>query len=154
MNKSELLKKVYEISEERAKDFGYEIVDVEYKQGSKHDLLSIFIYKEEGIDLNDCSDMSRSIEVKLDELDLIKNPYYLEVSSPGLDRPLKNQDDYRRNLNKIVEVKLFAPQDGQKLFEGKLHNYDEQNIYILTDEEKEIIIPIKSISLMKQKIIF
>lgn len=153
MKKGELINKVHEIATSCAEELGYEIVDIEYKQGSKHDLLSIFIYKAEGIDLDDCSDMSRSIEGKIEEIDLIENPYYLEVSSPGLDRPLKTKDDYRRNLNKDVEIKLYAPLNGEKHFEGKLHSYDEVNVYIETEDE-EIEIPIKSISLMKQKIIF
>ena len=154
MKNGELIKKVYEISTESAEVLGYEIVDIEYKNGSKHDLLSIFIYKEEGIDLNDCSDMSRSIEDKIEDAKLIENPYYLEVSSPGLDRPLKSQDDYRRNLNKEMEVKLYAPLNGVKLFEGKLKAYDETDVYIELEDNKEIKLPIKSISSMKQKIIF
>ncbi len=154
MKNGELIKKVYEISMESAEGLGYEIVDIEYKNGSKHDLLSIFIYKKEGIDLNDCSDMSRSIEDKIEDAKLIENPYYLEVSSPGLDRPLKSQDDYRRNLNKEMEVKLYAPLDGVKLFEGQLKAYDETDVYIELEDNKEIKLPIKSISSMKQKIIF
>lgn len=154
MKKSELLKQVSEIAIKAADKLGYELVDVEYQNGDKHDLLSIFIYKEDGIDLNDCTDMSRSIEDEIDNKDIIENPYYLEVSSPGLDRPIKTQDDYRRNKNKLVEVKLYAPLDGNKNYEGKLNNYDEENIYLLMEDEKEIKLPIKSVSMMRQKIIF
>lgn len=153
MNKKELKREIYPLAEEVAEELGYEIVDIEFQNGSKHDLLSIFIYKKEGIDLDDCTEMSRSLEKKLDNLEALKNPYYLEISSPGLDRPLKTKDDYRRNIGNEVDVKLYAPIDGQKEFSFVLDKYDDENIYFMKDE-KELAIPIKSISSMKQTIKF
>ena len=153
MNKKELKEKIYPLAEDVARELGYEIVDIEFQNGSKHDLLSIFIYKKEGIDLDDCTEMSRSLEKKLDNLEALKNPYYLEISSPGLDRPLKTKDDYRRNVGNEVDVKLYAPIDGQKEFSFVLDKYDDENIYFMKDE-KELAIPIKSISSMKQTIKF
>ena len=153
MNKKELKREIYPLAEEVAEELGYEIVDIEFQNGSKHNLLSIFIYKKEGIDLDDCTEMSRSLEKKLDNLEALKNPYYLEISSPGLDRPLKTKDDYRRNVGNEVDVKLYAPIDGQKEFSFVLDKYDDENIYFMKDE-KELAIPIKSISSMKQTIKF
>lgn len=153
MNKKELKREIYPLAEEVAEELGYEIVDIEFQNGSKHDLLSIFIYKKEGIDLDDCTEMSRSLERKLDNLEALKNPYYLEISSPGLDRPLKTKDDYRRNVGNGVDVKLYVPIDGQKEFSFVLDKYDDENIYFMKDE-KELAIPIKSISSMKQTIKF
>ena len=153
MNKKELKREIYPLAEEVAEELGYEIVDIEFQNGSKHDLLSIFIYKKEGINLDDCTEMSRSLEKKLDNLEALKNPYYLEISSPGLDRPLKTKDDYRRNVGNEVDVKLYAPIDGQKEFSFVLEKYDDENIYFMKDEE-ELAIPIKSISSMKQTIEF
>jgi len=153
VNKKELKREIYPLAEEVAEELGYEIVDIEFQNGSKHDLLSIFIYKKEGIDLDDCTEMSRSLEKKLDNLEALKNPYYLEISSPGLDRPLKTKDDYRRNVGNEVDVKLYAPIDGQKEFSFVLDKYDDENIYFMKDE-KELAIPIKSISSMKQTIKF
>ena len=153
MNKKELKREIYPLAEKVAEELGYEIVDIEFQNGSKHDLLSIFIYKKEGIDLDDCTEMSRSLEKKLDNLEALKNPYYLEISSPGLDRPLKTKDDYRRNVGNEVDVKLYAPIDGQKEFSFVLDKYDDENIYFMKDE-KELAIPIKSISSMKQTIKF
>lgn len=153
MNKKELKREIYPLAEEVAEELGYEIVDIEFQNGSKHDLLSIFIYKKEGIDLDDCTEMSRSLEKKLDNLEALKNPYYLEISSSGLDRPLKTKDDYRRNVGNEVDVKLYAPIDGQKEFSFVLDKYDDENIYFMKDE-KELAIPIKSISSMKQTIKF
>ena len=153
MNKKELKREIYPLAEEVAEELGYEIVDIEFQNGSKHDLLSIFIYKKEGIDLDDCTEMSRNLEKKLDNVEILKNPYYLEISSPGLDRPLKTKDDYRRNVGNEVDVKLYAPIDGQKEFSFVLEKYDDENIYFMKDEE-ELAIPIKSISSMKQTIKF
>lgn len=153
MNKKELRKEIYPLAEEVAEELGYEIVDIEFQNGSKHDLLSIFIYKKEGIDLDDCTEMSRNLEKKLYDLDILKNPYYLEISSPGLDRPLKTKDDYRRNVGKEVDLKLYAPIDGKKEFSFVLDKYDDEFVYCNIDGE-ELKIPIKSISSMKQTIKF
>lgn len=153
MNKKELRKEIYPLAEEVAEELGYEIVDIEFQNGSKHDLLSIFIYKKEGIDLDDCTEMSRNLEKKLDDLDILKNPYYLEISSPGLDRPLKTKDDYIRNVGKEVDLKLYAPIDGKKEFSFVLDKYDDEFVYCNIDGE-ELKIPIKSISSMKQTIKF
>ena len=153
MNKKDLKKEIYPLAEEVAEELGYEIVDIEFQKGSKHDLLSIFIYKKEDIDLNDCTDMSRNLEKKLDNLEILENPYYLEISSPGLDRPLKTKDDYRRNIGNEVDVKLYAPIDGKKEFSFVLDKYDDEYVYCKIDDE-ELSIPIKSISSMKQTIKF
>ena len=141
------------MAENAARELGYEIVDIEYKVGSKHDLLSIYIYKKEGIDLDDCSKMTRKIDKEIENLDLINKPYYLEISSPGLDRPIKTQDDYRRNLNNLVEAKLYAPLDDKKIYEGNLKDYDGEFVYLENDGNITKL-PIKSISHMEQKIVF
>lgn len=153
MNKKEIKSKVMEISEKIATNLGYEIVDVEYKQGEKSDLLSIFIFHEKGIDIDDCSKISGEIELELDKLDLIKNHYYLEVSSPGIDRPIKTESDFRRNLGKEVEVKLYAPINKVKEFEGILKDYSKDFVTIETENEN-IEVPLKSISIMRQTIKF
>lgn len=153
MSKKEIVGKIKEIALKHADILGYELVDIEYKAGKKHDLLSIFIYREEGIDLDDCSKMSRAIDEDIENLDIIENPYYLEVSSPGLDRPLKTQDDYRRNIGKDVTIKLYAPIDGKKQIEGSLLNYDKENVEI-ESESDTISIPIKAIANMVQTIKF
>lgn len=153
MDKKILKEKIWPMAENAARELGYEIVDIEYKVGSKHDLLSIYIYKKEGIDLEDCSNMTRKIEKEIEDLDLINKPYYLEISSPGLDRPIKTRDDYRRNLDNLVEAKLYAPLDGKKIYEGSLKDYDGEFVY-LENDGNIIKLPIKSISHMEQKIVF
>lgn len=153
MDKKILKEKIWSMAENAARELGYEIVDIEYKVGSKHDLLSIYIYKKEGIDLEDCSNMTRKIDKEIEDLDLINKPYYLEISSPGLDRPIKTRDDYRRNLDNLVEAKLYAPLDGKKIYEGSLKDYDGEFVY-LENDGNIIKLPIKSISHMEQKIVF
>ncbi len=154
MNHKLIEEKVLTIAQKSAQKLAYEIVDIEYKMGSKHDLLSIFIYKKEGIDLDDCAKMSHEIENELDNLQILSRPYYLEISSPGLDRPLKTKDDYRRNLENEVEIKLYGPYEGKKDFIGILKNYDADKIFIESENNEEIIIPIKNISSIKQVIKF
>lgn len=148
-----ILSKLNEISTKVAEERGYEIVEVAYKKAIPHSLVSVFIYKEDGISLDDCDTMSRAIEEELDKEDIIEESYYLEVSSPGLDRPIKTQDDLRRNKGKLVEAKLFAPLDGNKLYEGVLASYTKDTV-ILDNEGKEVELPLKSISKMSQKIVF
>ena len=145
--------KVAEVATEICQDLGYELVDVEFKKGAKHNLISIFIYKEDGIGLDDCESVSRKIDEILDKDEDLTDPYYLEVSSPGLDRPIKTKDDYRRNLGKEVEVKLYAPIDGKKQFEGFLTSYDDERVLIKM-EDGEMTFKQKDISMMRQVIKF
>lgn len=154
MNHKLIEEKVLTIAQKSAQKLAYDIVDIEYKMGSKHDLLSIFIYKKEGIDLDDCAKMSHEIENELDNLQILSRPYYLEISSPGLDRPLKTKDDYRRNLENEVEIKLYGPYEGKKDFIGILKKFDDDKIFIESENNEEIIIPIKNISSIKQVIKF
>ena len=145
--------KVAEVATEICQDLGYELVDVEFKKGAKHNLISIFIYKEDGIGLDDCESVSRIIDEILDKDEDLTDPYYLEVSSPGLDRPIKTKDDYRRNLGNEVEVKLYAPIDGKKQFEGFLTSYDDENVLIKM-EDGDMTFKQKDISMMRQVIKF
>ncbi len=107
-----------------AAEQGLEIVEVEFKQG-KEPALTIYIDKEGGVDLDACEKFHRAIDPILDELDPTDGaPYTLNVSSPGLDRPLKTDRDFQKCLGQKVEVKLFAPMQGKKLFEGTLVSFD------------------------------
>lgn len=153
MDKKSFKNQIFKIAQVSAEELGYEIVDIEYQKGNKHDLLSIFIFKKEGIDLDDCTKMSHNIEKNLDNLEILTRPYYLEISSPGLDRPIKTKDDYRRNLENEVEVKLYGPYNGKKEYVGILKDYNEHNVIICV-ENGNIEIPIKNISSMKQVIKF
>ena len=118
-----------------ADEQGVEIVEVEFKQG-KEPALTVYIDIEGGVDLNVCEKFHRAIDPLLDEVDpTFGAPYTLNVSSPGLDRPLKTARDYEKCMGKKVEIKLFAPMQGKKIFEGVLKAHDENCVSI---EEKGV----------------
>ncbi len=112
-----------------------EIVDVEFDNRSA--TLTVFIETEQGVDLNTCEKFHNAIMDPIDELDPSYGvPYTLNVSSPGLDRPFKTQRDFERNLNKEVEVKLYAPLKGQKFLEGVLTAFDDNAVTLLIKGEE------------------
>ncbi len=113
---------------------GYELVDVEYNKQYGQMTLTVFIFKTGGVSLDDCEAVSRELDPLLDELDPTHGePYMFNVSSPGLDRPFKTQRDYERNYGEEVEVKLYAPMKGKKLYEGILKEKNPATLIIETD---------------------
>ena len=130
-----------------------ELVDVEYKKGS-NSVLRIFIDKPEGVNVSDCTKISTQVGAFLDIEDLIENNYVLEVSSPGLDRPLKNKADYDRNKGKLIKVSLYAPLEGKKTFIGRIIGADDQKVILKEKSEKIIDIPFAAIAKGKLKIEF
>lgn len=131
---------------------GFELVDVEYVKEGSDWYLRAFIDKEGGIAVDDCETVSRELEKELDAADLIDSAYILEVSSPGLTRPLKKEKDFVRNLGKPVEVHTFKPIDGSKEFIGDLLRYDKETVVldIGPEQPEEVEIPRSSISLIRQ----
>lgn len=102
----------------------FELVDVEYVK-ERDWYLRVFVDKPGGIDLDDCQTLSEQLSARLDESDIISGAYILEVSSPGIDRILKKDKDFVREAGKIVDVTLYAPLDGKKIFTGELKGRDE-----------------------------
>lgn len=128
-------KKVTAIVEEAitpiAESFGYEIVDVEYIKKFNGMNLTIFITKPDGITLNDCETFSRAIDEPLERLNPTNDEgYTLNISSPGMDRPLKSQKDFKRNLNKEIELNFYATINGKKQTSGLLKSFTETTIII------------------------
>jgi len=122
-----------------AEPFGFEVVEVLFKNG-REPALTIFLDKEGGINLNDCEAYHNAVDPALDELDpTFGAPYTLNVSSPGLDRPFKVARDFERNLNKEVEIKLYAPIKGKKLLEGTLIAFDENSVTVQIKNTQEKI---------------
>ncbi len=120
-----------------AEEMNIEIVEVEFKQGHSP-ALTVYIDTENGVDLDTCEAFHRAIDPVLDEVDpTFGLPYTLNVSSPGLDRPLKTQRDYDKAMGQKVEVKLFAPLMGKKFFEAILKAHDETCVY-LEDKGEEL----------------
>lgn len=145
--------KIKEIVGPVVEEFGYELYDVEYKKEGGEYLLDIIIDKEEGIDLDDCEKVSRAVEPLIDEADVIKDAYMLCVSSPGADRELRNDNDYKRNMGKEIDVRLYKAFEGKSKHIGILEYYDEDKITIRV-KTKKISIPREVISVIKQYVSF
>ena len=129
--------RVWEIAEPLADEIGIWIWDVEFVKEGARKVLRITVDSEEGIGIEDCEKLHRAIDPLLDEADLIEEQYYLEVSSPGIERELKTAAHIEACEGWDVEVKLYAAKNGSKSFRGVLCGYDEQdNIVIASGEEK------------------
>ncbi len=124
----------------------YELVDVEWVREGGTWYLRVYADKEGGITINDCEVISRALSDLLDKEDFIAENYILEVSSPGLDRPLKKDKDFARSIGKDVEIRLFKAIDKQKEFVGALRDYDAQNVTIETDSGDTLTFNRKDIS--------
>jgi len=124
---------------------GLELVEVEYKKEGGQWYLRVYLDKEGGVDLADCEKVSVQLSEKLDEEDPIPQAYILEVSSPGLERPLKKIEDYQRFKGHKVNIKTFAPVGGRKKFKGKLGEVVSDGVVVYIDDE-EFIIPLEKIA--------
>lgn len=135
-------------------DFGLECVDLEYKREGQGNVLRIFIDKPGGVSLDDCISVSREFGAVLEVEDLIKSSYRLEVSSPGLDRPLKKAEDFERFSGQMVKIKtaimLDPDQRGhtRKTFKGTLLGCSDGGVRILQSDKPggEIVLPLAEIS--------
>ena len=134
--------------------FGFELVDVEFVKEAGTWYLRGYIDKPGGITVNDCEAVSRLFSDRLDEKDFIEESYILEVSSPGLDRPLKKPADFERSLGKAVEIRPFRSVDGQKEFVGTLTAYDEQTVTIEEENGGRKVFEKKDIALIRLAVIF
>ncbi len=132
---------------------GFELVDVEYVKEAGTWYLRGFIDKPGGITVNDCEAVSRVFSDKLDEKDFIEDSYVMEISSPGLDRPLRKEKDYQRSMGKLLEVRTYRPVDGQKEFTGKLLGYDENTVTI-EEEAGERTFDKKDVALIRLAVEF
>ena len=143
---SKIEEKVESLIKEKIENIGYELYDVEYVKEGKNYFLRIFIDKPEGIDLNDCERVNHEINELLDTKDYIKEQYFLEVSSPGVERVLKKDKHLQASIGKEINIKLFKKdENGNKEYQGILEKFDTENIYL----ENEIIIERKNIAQIK-----
>jgi len=146
-------KKVVDIVEELVQQFmdenRLELVDIEFLKEGKDWFLRIYIDKENGISLDDCQLVSEYISGKLDELDPIEQSYYLEVSSAGLDRPMKSTKDYERNVGKVIEVSVYQAIHDKKIIEGELLEINEEIIKIQCIDNSVIAIEKNNIAKAK-----
>ena len=152
MAKKSIEKLIGQMAEPIAENLGYELVDVEYvKEGAAY-FLRIYIDKPEGITIDDCSAMNNAIEPEIDRADPITNAYYLEVSSPGLERPLKSDRDFEKYSGESVQLNLFEAMNGIKHYEGKLVGRINDCI-IIKDGDKELSFPKEKVSTIKRLVI-
>lgn len=127
----------------------FELVDVEYVKEASNYYLRIYIDKEGGITVDDCELVNRALGDLLDQKDFIEESYILEVSSPGLGRPLKKEKDFKRSIGMEVEVHLYKAIDRQKDYTGVLIAYSDDDVTIAVDDEKEMKIDRKDIALIR-----
>jgi ribosome maturation factor RimP len=141
-------------------DAGLEFVDAEFKHEGQTHVLRIFIDKPGGVTLDDCQAISRECEVVLDVEDIIQTQYVLEVSSPGLDRPLRKKEDYRRFTDHLVKLKTYRPVQGRKKFLGYLQGMTEEIpaepcvVTLRTKDDETIRIPYDMIASARLEVEF
>ena len=132
---------------------GFELVDVEYVKEAGNWYLRGYIDKPGGITVNDCEAVRRIFSDKLDENDFIEDSYIMEISSPGLDRPLKKEKDFARSMGKLVEIRTYRPIEKQKEFCGILTAYDSNSVTI-DEEGSQRVFDKKDIALIRLAIEF
>jgi ribosome maturation factor RimP len=118
---------------------GFELVGVEFIRAGKHSTLRVYIDNENGIDVDDCADVSRQVSAVLDVEDPITNEYNLEVSSPGMDRPLFKAAHYASVVGEEITVKLNLPQDGRRNFKGLLTQSTDTHIHVEVDGQAFVL---------------
>ena len=123
---------------------GYDFWGLEYLSQGRRNVLRVYIDSARGVDVDMCAQVSRQVSAVLDVEDPIAGEYNLEVSSPGVDRPLFNLSQYEQNIGKIVSLRLHIALDGRRKFTGLLANVKDEDIVLLTDNE-EYLLPISSI---------
>ncbi|ARK30966.1 ribosome maturation factor RimP [Halalkalibacter krulwichiae] len=138
-------------------ELNLELVDVEFKKEGPNWFLRVFIDSETGVDLEDCGQVSEKLSEKLDELDPIQQAYFLEVSSPGAERPLKKEKDLVKAVGKNVHVSTYEPIEGEKVFEGKLIAFDGNQLEVevkIKTRKKVYSIPYDKVANARLAIIF
>ena len=118
--------------------FGFELVDVEYVKEGGTWYLRGYVDKPGGITINDCEAVSRQFSDRMDEEDFIPDSYVMEISSPGLDRPLKKPKDFERSIGKKVEIRTYRPVDHCKEFVGTLISYDDDTVTVETEGQNRV----------------
>jgi ribosome maturation factor RimP len=123
---------------------GYELVGIEYLSQGRRSLLRIYIDHADGINVHDCERVSHQVSGVLDVEDVIRGHYTLEVSSPGLDRPLFTKEQFERFIGSEVNIRLSIALDGRKKFKGVLRGIDDSNVLLFADEQ-EFSLPFNAI---------
>lgn len=154
-------KKVTEVTEELVQpilsEMNLELVDIEFVKEGKNWYLRVFIDSEKGIDIEDCGKVSEKLSEQLDAKDPITYPYFLEVSSPGAERPLKKSDDIKKAIGKQVHIKTYEPIESEKVFEGKLIDFDGETLKVevlIKTRKKQFEIPYNKVASARLAVTF
>ncbi|WP_379967308.1 ribosome maturation factor RimP [Ectobacillus sp. sgz5001026] len=154
-------RKVTEIVEEIAQpiidELNLELVDLEYVKEGKDWFLRVFIDSETGVDIEDCGMVSERLSEELDKQDPIPHLYFLDVSSPGAERPLKKEQDFHKAIGKQVAIKTYEPIEDSKLFEGKLLSYTGETVTLaimIKTRKKEVQIPMSKVASARLAVAF
>lgn len=134
-----------------------ELVDIEYVKEGKNWFLRVYIDKDSGIDIEECGIVSERLSEKLDAIDPIPHNYFLEVSSPGAERPLKKEKDYQKAIGKNVFIKTYEPIDGEKAFEGILTEFNGETVTVemkIKTRKKTIVIPFDKVASARLAVTF
>ena len=137
--------KIWEIAEPLCANSGAELIDVEYIREAGNWYLRVYIDRAPAVDHDLCQQVSENLSAALDIFDPISQSYYLEISSPGLERPLKREEDFHRYAGHEIVVRLYAPKDGKKEFVGQLKELKEEGLILQTIDE-EIVFPLQEIA--------
>ena len=143
-----MLDQVRAVAERVTGSLGYELTDIEAKRGKEGFVVRLFVDKEGGIGLDDLQAVSHEVSAILDVEDPIPTSYHLEVSSPGLDRPLKTETDYRRSVAKLVKLSSYEPVDGRRHWTGRLLALEEGVLLVALESEGGAVarIPLDKVS--------
>ena len=145
--KDSVLKEIKPIIAERKDEF----IDIEYVKEKGQNYLRIYVDRENGIDMDEIAELSELLSEKLDQIqpDPFPDPYILEVSSPGIERPIKNKADWEKALNEYVHIKLYQKVEGEKEYEGTLKSYNDSEIELevkIKTKKKVLSLPRKAIA--------
>jgi ribosome maturation factor RimP len=138
-------------------DMKLDLVDIEYVKEGKNWFLRVFLDKDNGIDIEECGIVSERLGERLDEIDPIPHNYFLEVSSPGAERPLKKEKDFEKAVGKNVFIKTFEPIEDEKNFEGTLTSFNGETLKLemkIKTRKKEVEIPYSKVAKARLSVIF
>ncbi|WNS79691.1 ribosome maturation factor RimP [Domibacillus sp. DTU_2020_1001157_1_SI_ALB_TIR_016] len=156
---SKIIETVEQIAVPIIEELNLELVETEYVKEGKNWFLRLYIDKENGVDIEECAAVSERLSEKLDALDPdpIPDNYFLEVSSPGAERPLKKEQDFERAVGRHVNIKLYEPIDGEKTFEGTLLSFADGELtveYMVKTRKKQVTVPLSKVAKARLAVTF
>lgn len=152
--KQNTAEKVRGLIEDTVNELGYRIWDVDFSKIGTEKHLEITIDSDNGIDINDCEKVHRAVEVIIDEADPIDEMYYLDVSSPGLERVIRTKEHFEKCVGETVEIKLFSQLDGKKGFVGELISYNRENDTVALKEKNGNVVTVDRKQISKANVYF